>query len=64
MFVPTSLFSDFYVSLLFSFKVGPMLGLSCLMSSMFITIILIIRISKATCFDNAILIAEVEGKVP
>ena len=64
MFLPSSLFSDFYLSYLFSFKTVPMLGLSCLMSSMFIIIILIIRKSKATCFDNAILIAEVEGKVP
>ena len=64
MFVPNSLFSDFYLSLLFSFKIGPSLGLSCLMSFMFIIITLIIRIIKTTGFDNAILIAELEGKVP
>ena len=63
-FVSNHLFSDFYLSLLFNFKIGPSLGLSCLMSSMFIIIILIIRIIKRTCFDNAILIAELEGKVP
>ena len=64
-FVSNHLFSDFYLSLLFNFKIGPSLGLSCLMSSMFIIIIiLIIRIIKTTRFDNAILIAELEGKIP
>ena len=63
-FVPKSLFSNFYLSLVFTFKIGPSLGLSCLMLSMFIIIILIIRIIKTTCFDNAILTAELEGKVP
>ena len=38
-------YNDVYLSLLFNFKVGPLLDLSCLMSSMFI-IILIIRIIK------------------
>ena len=51
------------LSLLFNFKIRLSLGLSCLMSSMLV-IILIIRIIKATCFDNAILIEELEGKVP
>ena len=62
--VPNSLFSDFYLSLLINFKMGLSLGLSCLMLFMFIIIILIIRIIKTTSFDNAILIAELEGKVP
>ena len=47
---------DFYLSLLFNFKIGLLLGLSCLMSSVFINI-LIIRIIKKTCFDNTILMA-------
>ena len=59
--VPNFLFIDVYLNLLFNFKVGPSLDLSCLMSSMFI-IILIIRIIKTTCFNNTILIAELEGK--
>ena len=55
MVVPSSLFSDFYLSLLFNFKIRPSLGISCLMSSMFIIIIiiiiiLIIRIIKTTYF--------------
>ena len=62
--MPNRLFSDFYLSLLFSFKIGSLLGLSGLMSSMFIIIILIILIIKTTCFDKSILIAELEGKVP
>ena len=90
--MPNSLFSDFYLSLLFNFKIELSLGLSCLMSSVFIIILirvnvlavpiyfklfhyftlpkislkllLIIRIIKTTCFDNTILIAELEGKVP
>ena len=33
---PNFLFSDVYLNLLFNFKVGPSLDLSCLMSSMFI----------------------------
>ena len=52
-----------YLSYLFNFKIGSLLGLSCLMSSMFI-IILIIRIIKITCFDNIILKAELKGKLP
>ena len=63
MCVPNFLFSDVYLYLLFNFKVGPFLDLSCLMSSIFI-IILIIRIIKATCFNNNILIAELEGNLP
>ena len=57
------LFSGIYLSPLFNFKIGPSLDLSFLMSSMFI-IILIIRIIKTTCFDNTILMAELEGKLP
>ena len=61
-FVPKFLFSDVYLNLLFIFKIGPSLDLSCLMSSMFI-IILIIRIIKATFFNNTILMAKLEGKL-
>ena len=57
------LFSDCYLSLLFNFRMGLSLGLTYLISSMFV-IILIIRIIKTTCFDNTILMAELEGKVP
>ena len=52
-----------YLSLLFNFKIGPLLGLSCQMSSMFI-IILIIHIIGTTFFDNTILMTELEGKFP
>ena len=61
--MPNFLFSDFYLSLLFNFKTVLSLGLSCLVPPMFI-IILIIRVIKATCFDNTVLMAELEGKVP
>ena len=54
------MFSDFYLSLSFNFKFGLSLGFSCLMSPVFI-VILIIRIIKTTCFDNTILIAKLEG---
>ena len=60
---PNFVFSDIYLNLLFNFKVGYSLNFSCLMSSMFI-IILIIPIIKTTCFDNTILMAELEGKLP
>ena len=60
---PIFLFSDVYLNLLFNFKVGPSSDLSCLMSSMFI-ITLIICIIKTTCFNNTILIAKLEGKLP
>ena len=46
--VPNLLFSDVYINLLYNFKAGPSLDLSCLISSMFI-ITLIIRIIKTTC---------------
>ena len=61
--VPNFLFSNVYLNLLFNFKVGPSLERSCLMSSMFI-IILIIRIIKTTCFNNTILMAKFDGKLP
>ena len=61
--VPNFLFSDVYLNLLFTFKVGPVLDLSCLMSSIFI-IILIICIIKTTGFNNTILLAELKGKLP
>ena len=61
--MPDFLFSDAYLNLLFNFKVGLSLGLSCLMSSMFI-IVLIVCMIKTTCFNNTILIAELEGKLP
>ena len=62
-FLPSFLFSDVYLNLLLNFKVGPSLDLSCLMPSMFI-IILIIRLIKATCCNNIVLMAELEGKLP
>ena len=62
MCVPNFLFNDVYLSLLFNFKIGPTLGLSCLMSSMFI-IMFIIGIIKTTYFDNTILMPELEGKL-
>ena len=61
-FVPSLLFSDIYLSLLLNFKIWSLLALSCLMSSIFI-IILIIRIIKTTCFNNTILMAELKGKL-
>ena len=57
------LFSDGYLNFLFNFKVSPLLYLSCLILSMFI-IILIIRIIKTTCFNNTILMVELEEKFP
>ena len=61
--LPNVLFKDVYWIFLFNFKIGLSLGLSSLMPSMFI-IMLIIRIIKTTYFDNTILMAELEGKVP
>ena len=61
--VPNLFFSDVYLNLLFSFKVGPSLDLSCLKLSAFI-ISLIICMIKTTCFNNTILMAELEGKIP
>ena len=54
-FAPMSLFSDFYLSLLFNFKIWPLLRLSCLMAPIIINIIIIIII---------IIIAELEEKFP
>ena len=62
MGVSNFLFSEVYLSLLLNFKIGPSLGLSFLMSFVFI-IILIIRIIKTTCFNNAILMAELKEKL-
>ena len=61
--VPNFLFSDVYLNLLFNFKVGPSLDLFCLLLSMFIAA-LIICLIKTTGFSNAILMAELEGKLP
>ena len=61
--VPNFLFGDVYLNLLFDVKLGPSLDLSCLMSSMFI-IILIIRIIKTTRFNNTALTAKSERKLP
>ena len=59
------LVSWIYLSLfLFKFKIGPSLNLFCLMSSMFIIMQIIIRVIKTTCFENTILMAEHEGKLP
>ena len=57
-------FREFYLSLLFKLKIGPLLSLSYPMSSMFIIMRIIIRIIKTTCFGKAILMAEFEGKLP
>ena len=62
-YVPNFLFSDVCLSLLFNFKIRPLLGLSCLISSM-VVIILIISIIKTTCLGNIILMVELEGKLP
>ena len=61
--VSNFLFREFYLSLLFEFKIGRSLGIFCLMLSMFIITQIIIRIIKKTCFDNTILMAELEGKL-
>ena len=60
--MPNFMFSDFYLSLSFNFKIGLSLGLSYLMSFMFV-IILIICIIKKTFFNNTILMAELKIKV-
>ena len=62
--VPNFLFSDIYLNLLFNFKGGSSLYLSCLMSSMIIIIALFVSIIKRTCFNNTILMAEPEGQLP
>ena len=56
--------SEFYLSLLFKFKIGLLLGLSCLMSSKVIIMRPIIRTIKATWIDNTILMVELEVKLP
>ena len=62
--VTNFLFREFYLSVLFKLKIGPLLSLSCLMVSMFIIMGIIICIIKTTCFENAILMVELEGKLP
>ena len=62
MCVPNFLFSDVYLSILFNFTIGSSLDLSFLMLSMFI-IIFTIRIIKATCFSNTILMANLKGTI-
>ena len=52
-----------FLSLLFNFKIGLLLGLSCLTLSMFI-IILIVRTIETTCLGNTIIMEELEEKVP
>ena len=57
--VPNLFFSNIYLSLLFNFKIGPLLDLSSLMWSIDF-VVLIIRIIKTTRFDSKILMAELE----
>ena len=64
MHVSNFLFREVYLILLIKFKIGPSLGLSCLMSSMFIIMQLIIRISKTTFFDSTISMAKISEKLP
>ena len=61
--MPSFLFCEFYLSLLFKFKIGLSLSLSCLISSMFIVIRITIRKIKTKCFENTILMAESPLKV-
>ena len=61
--VPNLFFSNIYFSLLFNFKIGPLLDLSSLMWSIDF-VVLIIRIIKTTRFDSKILMAELEEKLP
>ena len=63
MFDQDFLFSEFYLSLLFKFKIRPLLVI-CPPNAVMLIIIFIIRIMKTTCFDNTILKAELEGKLP
>ena len=52
------------LTLLFKFKIGPSLSLSCLMLSMFIIMWVIIRIIKKMCLENTILMAGLKEKLP
>ena len=61
--VPNLFFSNIYLSLLFNFKIGPLLDLSSLIRSIDF-VVLIIRIIKTTRFDSKILMAELEEKLP
>ena len=62
--VPNFLFCEFYLSLLFKLKIWSSLIFSCPISFMFFIMQIIIRIINTTCFDNTILMAELEGKLP
>ena len=53
-----------FISLLFKLKIGPSQSLSCPMSSMTIIVRIIIRIIRTTYFENTILMAELEEKLP
>ena len=53
------MFSDVYLNLLFNFKVGPWLDVAYVCYQT-----LIIRIIRTTCFNNTILMAELEGRLP
>ena len=57
------LFREFCLSLLFKFKIEPSVSLSCLMPSTFIIMRIIIGIIRTTCFENTILMVELEGKL-
>ena len=61
--VSNFLFREFYLSLLIKFKIGLSLGFTCLMSSMFIIMWIIMRIIKTSCFGKIILMAWLEDKV-
>ena len=61
--MPNVLFSEFYISLLFKFKIGLSLSLYSLMSSMFIIMRIIIRIIKTRCFEYTVSTAKLEGKL-
>ena len=62
--VPNFLFTDVYLNLLFNFKSWFLVRsfLSNVVHVYYYT--LIIRIIKTTCFNNTILMAELEGKLP
>ena len=62
--VSNFVFREFYSSLLIRFKIGLSLGITCLMSSKFIIVWIIMRIIKTTGFDKIILMAELEEKFP
>ena len=63
MCVSSFLLNEVFLRLPFNFKIGSPLGFSCLISSMFI-IILIFCTIKTTCFRNTLLRPELERKLP